>query len=742
MHDDPLGSGAHPSGARPRVLLVDNHDSYTWNLHQLIWQVAGVEPVTVRNDEVDPAEVLAAGHTHLVISPGPGTPLRGGDVGRVPELLAAFPGPVLGVCLGHQALAAAFGGDVRRAPEAMHGRVDAVAHDGAGVFAGLPQGFRCVRYHSLAVPEPLPAELEVAARAADGVVMGLRHRTRPLHGVQFHPESVETEHGRELIANFLRMGAPQRAAGPAEPPRTSERPGAVTRPPRPAAAPVHARPVHLPARAEDVFGALHAADEHAFWLDSARTAYGMGRYSFLGAVDTRRDPLLRYTAGPGAPRVEEVRGTEVRRLGGDIFAELRRRLEADRVDPAAFPLPFLGGLVGYLGYGAARGAGPDGAGAGPVRPDPRGPDAAFLTVRRFLAVDHLTGAAWLVHAGGTAAEAEEWFDGYLARLRGVAPLPPPPAPEPPAAPARPGVDRRTYLRDLAEVRRWLLDGESYEACYTYGIGVPAPDAPDGLFAAYRRLRRDNPAPYAAYLRTGPRTVLSASPERFLTVDGAGWAHSKPIKGTAPRRADPVLDAAEAERLPADAKTHGENLMIADLIRNDLGRVCEPGTVQVPRLMGVESYATVHQLVTSVQGRLRPGRDALDCLRALFPGGSMTGAPKERTVALLEGLEAEPRGPYAGCLGYLGFNGTADLSIVIRTLVCDPGGARLGTGGAVTALSDPEEEYRETLLKAAAVLACLGAEPPGAAAAPRADDSRGGGRGTSPRAAPAGTATGA
>src|SRR5690606_25031162 len=314
---------------------------------------------------------------------------------------------------------------------------------------------------------------------------------------------------------------------------------------------------------------------------------------------------------------------------------------------------------------------------------------------------------------------------------GAARRPGPPRRGPPHLPARPGrgaalAARRGELRGLLHLRdRRPGAGRPGRAVRRLPPAAPGQPRPLRRLPAHRAAHRAQRLP-------------GAVPHRGRR--GLGAQQTDQGHRPAPRR--PGAGRRRGRAAAADAKTHGENLMIADLIRNDLGRVCEPGTVQVPRLMGVESYATVHQLVTSVQGRLRPGRDALDCLRALFPGGSMTGAPKERTVALLEGLEAEPRGPYAGCLGYLGFNGTADLSIVIRTLVCDPGGARLGTGGAVTALSDPEEEYRETLLKAAAVLACLGAEPPGAAAAPRADDSRGGGRGTSPRAAPAGTATGA
>jgi anthranilate synthase component 1 len=332
----------------------------------------------------------------------------------------------------------------------------------------------------------------------------------------------------------------------------------------------------------------------------------------------------------------------------------------------------------------------------------RYPDAAFLRVTRAVAVEP-DGSAELLALGQAWEEHARWRDDVTRRLSTE-----------PAVPAEAAgrAARRVhwhetaaeYLANIAACQDAIRDGEAYQLCLTTEARV------DGAFdpvATYRRVRELSPSHHGALLRIGGVSLLSASPERFLEVHPDGIVRTHPIKGTRRRDPDAASDARLRDELLASDKERAENIMIVDLMRNDLARVSEPGSVVVPSLLDVESYPQVHQLVSSVEGRLRAGLDGVAAIAACLPAGSMTGAPKRRATEILDALEGRARGLYAGAFGYLGRDGRIDLAMTIRSIVIDEAGATVGTGGGITALSVPQEELAEARLKAAALLGALG-----------------------------------
>ena len=401
--------------------------------------------------------------------------------------------------------------------------------------------------------------------------------------------------------------------------------------------------------------------------------------------------------------------------GPDPFAVARRsltRLDPTHLVPADAP-PFIGGLVGYLGYdlGHALERLPS------IAADDQGLPPLRLALHDWVvAWDRRTGDAWL---GGRALDGDarrlgRRLDDVHARL---------------ARPTwRRGADgatgdgdggtltfrssltREAYEERVAVVREHIARGDLYQANLTRRLETPFTDDP---WPHYRRLRTGDPALFSAFLDLGPspgsgrpRALLSASPEPFLALDAVGTVTTDPIKGTRPRGRDRAEDRCLAADLLASPKDRAENVMIVDVLRNDLGRVCEPGSVRVPRLCRLERTAAVQHLVSTVTGRLRPGRDAFHLLAASFPGGSITGAPKIRAMEIIEGLEPVRRGPYTGALGWIGPDGAMGTSIVIRTLVADGRRLTLHVGGGITWGSDPAAEWEETVAKARGPLGAI------------------------------------
>lgn len=692
-----------------RTLLVDNHDSYTYNVFHLLAGVSGEEPIVVDNDAVSWRALERWDFDAIVLSPGPGTPGRWHDFCVCDDILRFSEIPVLGICLGHQGLGKMLDGEVRSAPEAMHGRLSKIFHEGDGLFAGIPQGFPVVRYHSLAITGMGP-DGNVCAWADDGVVMGIEHRKRPMWGVQFHPESIATDHGARLVENFFELARERKET----PVRATKRPaGARPRntPPAKKASTSEQRLLlrSLPGEAstEALFERLFATEEHAFWLDSADATTRLAQSSYLGTSAGPDRCVLSYDVDDGVVRAQRGESSAIE--PGSIFDVLDREVAGRAIErPSEIAPNLLGGFVGYLGYELKADCGSTNVHSSDV------PDAVMMLANRVVAVDHVDHRTHVlaVCTEDDVEEATAWLDRAESAARDLINDPPPPI----SATDRPfgepsetqvrfdcGRGRQQYLADIARSQAEMAAGESYEVCLTDQISTTAEPDP---FDLYRNLRRSNPAPFAAFLKLGEVAVVSSSPERFLSVDRGRRVEARPIKGTTKRSTDPAEDAALKAELTSDEKTYAEHLMIVDLLRNDLGIVCEVGSVAVPELMVVEDYATVHQLISTVEGSLPAERSAVECARACFPGGSMTGAPKLRTMEIIDDIEAEARGVYSGAIGYFGLDGVMDLSIVIRTVVLREGRTTIGAGGAIVMQSDPVDEFDEILLKARAPMAAI------------------------------------
>jgi para-aminobenzoate synthetase len=709
------------------TLLVDNYDSYTYNVFHLLASVSGEEPIVIHNDMVSWRALSRWDFDAIVLSPGPGHPGRWHDFGVCTDILRSSEIPVLGICLGHQGLGHVLSGLVASAPCAMHGRLSRVRHLGRGLFEGVPQDFSVVRYHSLAVTGSIAPEGRVTAWTDDGVVMGIEHCNRPLWGVQFHPESIATEHGRAVVENFYalaRHNRPARAFPTIHSPRAPQ--GARSRRHVTARARGSAdgragddagsrrlsvRTIAGAAPTEPLFEALFGACDHAFWLDSADAPTRLAQCSYLGTTAGRDRCVLEYDVEQGRVTRHDAGGSTVEEAS--IFDVLDRELAACAIPaPGGEARGLLAGFVGYLGYECKADCGSPNSHRSDV------PDAVLLLANRVVAVDHVRELTHLLAFGGEGGEDERWLDVAEATVREALVVPDPEmageematreratAGEPamPAVPFHCGRGREQYLADIRRCQSELAAGESYEVCLTDQISTTAAPPPFGL---YRTLRHSNPAPFAAYLKLGDLAVLSSSPERFLSVDRDRHVQARPIKGTARRSRDPHEDEALSGGLRCDEKTFAEHLMIVDLLRNDLGRVCALDSVRVPELMIVESYPTVHQLISTVTGMLAQARTPVECVRACFPGGSMTGAPKLRTMSIIDDIERVARGVYSGAIGYFGLDGVIDLSIVIRTIVMRPGATTIGAGGAIVIQSDPPAEFDELLLKARAPMAAI------------------------------------
>lgn len=843
----------------PRILIVDHFDSYTLNILSLLSTIAG------GSDEELSHRVVVLPHTHrllssqdefqqkllphfdaVILSPGPGSPDRRADFGFGLEFLqrAELYGiPTLGVCLGHQGISVAFGGSVKRAQSIQHGTASQLRFPdgqriGKGLFEGVAAGTMVTRYNSLTIEsEDLPDCLEVTAYADDlpntvatpspssdlmrsratsphmvtseRSIMGVAHKTLPLWGVQFHPESIESQAGVVILNNFLQLaqgcisssfsstptptfassssfGIPssivsegQRYVAATSGSEINGFHAAVQSPLRVLEHVFKPETAATPGYEEAIFNRLFRSQgSGSVWLDSARRGDPQAKNSYMSQPSftlayqrsTAEVTLTERTSSGPPARVDTEEHMSFWALLNALQTELRH---ATRVDPDPSTNRFRTGFVGSWGFEMKdESLGLDEEetiSASASYPHSNEAASSFGFCETVLRYDHLCSrwcASMLVRnaeheegaltsspllqelrrvrgkdLGLTAEEAHVWIERVQETLSTLAQgdLSPPSARRAALPRLRPLDSPTDYKAKVEAARALIAQGESYELCLTTQfVGQLSPDEASDPFTIYRALRARNPAPYSAFIdlptgAAGDKVILSTSPERFLSMTAAGKVEMKPIKGTLPRagfgrgeasllaQQDPLWaeqeDALRRTRLEADPKERAENLMIVDLIRADLMSFCLPSTVKVPTLMQVESYESVHQLVTTVQGVAKKDIGPVEALRRCFPPGSMTGAPKRRSVTLLERLEGKsraaegqewrlqhrPRGVYSGALGWIGVDGAADFSVVIRTAVVEQDGRiSIGAGGAITYLSDADKEWEEVLQKVSAL----------------------------------------
>jgi aminodeoxychorismate synthase component I len=425
----------------------------------------------------------------------------------------------------------------------------------------------------------------------------------------------------------------------------------------------------------DAFLAMHAKDPNSFWLDRS----------------TNQDEPVSVIGSAGSV----IRaGNEAFALASEHLSALHRSIIS--LPENEIPFSFRPGLVGYLGYEL-----------GEENHEGVHPKAQFMIVDRAMIFDHSTKSMYFIGLFETRDEFVNWYRAALLRLAlvgGELASYLQKTKEPKLVSSKLRHSKESYLGLIQKAKAHIKTGDVFQLCLTNQIFIEH-DA-DAL-KTFLTLRESNPAPYGGYLKLGGVELVSSSPEQFLKVSAGGKVSSKPIKGTRPRSKDQAEDSQIANELLNNEKERAENLMIVDLMRNDLGRVCEADSISVEKLFEIESYATVHQLVSTVSGKLRAGQSATSALAACFPGGSMTGAPKIRAVDILRELEGAPRDIYSGAFGFLGFDGSADFGMTIRTLVFEGKSASLGVGGGITIDSDPESEFEETMLKSSALLKAIG-----------------------------------
>lgn len=701
-----------------RILFIDSYDSYSYNLYQLILDVIpDADIVIVRSDRLS-QEILNDGiqsFDFIVIGPGPGDPRNAEDVGIIPSLFF-HDVPILGVCLGFQMLCMYCGAKLERMKTVKHGQVSPLITQTSALY---PEGgtIPVTRYHSIYADISLCDDLMEVAWVEDTqdngrVSMSAMHRTKPFVAVQYHPESACSQGGPQLIRNFLRIACawndvhrPLRKPVPKSFRDLNIRPSPLWgQPSIDTRTRVKWREMNFVLAADRLAELMGVkGDEHFILLDAAAQP---SRYSVVAAL-SGAEKHLRYHVGDDHVSFGKERTSLITSSIWQFIAEV---MDQRKVEVGPMESPFWGGFVGYINYEAGvETLGIRAAASSAV------PDINLIFVERSIVIDHKAGRMFVQSIRNAQMPSSEtdshWITQTCHDLSNA--LQTPPA-SPPSSNRKREIqielpDKDVYLSNIKAAQQFLAEGQSYELCLTAKTRISCePQAPWQL---YQTLRRRNPSPFACFMRLPGMHLLSSSPERFLSWSREGLCQLRPIKGTV-RKTD-GMNFQKAESILSDPKEIAENLMIVDLIRHDLHQIAND--VRTPSLMKVEEYETVYQLVSVITGQTKFPYTGLDVLSRALPPGSMTGAPKKRSVELLQRLEKQRRGIYSGVCGYLSVCGGGDWSVIIRSAFkydhensndAESETWWIGAGGAITALSEPESEWEEMLTKLQSTLPCF------------------------------------
>ncbi len=651
-----------------KTLIIDNYDSYTYNLVQLVDEVMQEKSIVIKNDELTFENLKKLNFDNIIIGPGPGRPDNDKDFGICKDVILHINKPILGVCLGQQGIFYLYGGKLDYNTP-THGIISNIYHNNKGIFKDIPNGFKATRYHSLICVNTFVKDINVDAKTEDGIIMGISHKNKPIYAVQFHPESITTEYGNKIIENFYN----------------------ITKQFYQENSPLYYKKINKLYNDVEVYNKLYNIDNKLVWLDSSQIKDGYSRFSIFG-LSNKNDFYLKYDVNNNKTTKSYLNGKEEIYNQSILDYLKENKIIYKTIDK--LPFDFQLGYIGYFGYELKNDT------ISKNKHYYKYPDAYFKYVSRAIILDFKDKCTYILCTKDDIQFIEK--APKLLESKNITPYYPKENNNkfPKIKFAQ---DKDEYISNIKKAKEYIKKGESYEVCLTNRIDIKANINPSKY---YNILRNVSPAPYSCLLNFDEFSIASSSMERFIKFDRNNNIIAKPIKGTIKRGKDKNEDQKLINKLKDDQKTKAENLMIVDLLRNDLGKICKTSSVKVPKLMDVETYTTLHQLVSTITGVLDNKYDNIDIIKATFPGGSMTGSPKKRTIEIIDKLENICRGVYSGCIGYISNTQAMDFNIVIRTAVIEKDLTTIGVGGAIIDLSDPLEEWDEIILKAKGALTAL------------------------------------